>query len=831
MSFLKRLTPSLPGALKRKRKDEEQPPTMDPVQCLSVSGPPTPIQSIIGGDQPANSKHTAPSTCKYSAPPPQQSPTSAMSDTDQTTNHSNAVPSPGALTAITQNIDSGVTVLQQLREKAKPAAMRDSSARDYPPRCHPGTRKNLRGHISQWGVGKGSNRRMLWVLGPAAVGKSAVAQATAEEFDEMERFGAGFFFSRPNHINDPDWVIPTLVYQLATKHRQYKHIITQRLIDDPLILEKNRQVQFRELVIEPFRILMTECPDTVREPLLIILDGLDECEDKEAQVEFINLISTHVRQVDKFPLRWMVCSRPEWHLQTALSNSDFEIVCERQELKVHDPEAQADARHLLGAGFDKIREKYKDRLHNDWPDKDHLLQIATAASGHLGFAYFILRFIGDDQYSDPDSQLSVCIKFLSGGGTIGAMNPLHALDLLYRQILSDVPANTLPTTMRILGFFLFHRPDEFSADTDAKFLNVDQTTFRRSLQNLHSVMYVPPVETSDKTPLSIYHASFSDFLKDPNRSGKFCLNRQAVDYDFTLQCLHWIESNDVQATTTFPVLATSYEAPSWSLKSTFRPEDFDFGCMADALAGTQGVFGHVDFAEFLKWLYSLGSVRNKSLITVISGDPQEPGSISERMQALELGRTYLCYESFAWVEVAYGTRSPNEYIALFIPDIDVLAIELPFTLRLRLGKATHLTGTERPTDIRPQSAGADPEGVCGPGFQENLTQARGQWDTLRTGSISPEYPNPLQLVPVLGSVLVAVAVEEGSVTFGFYYGLGIYMSIGQCKNPTPPKGEHQLKDERATAAWVDGWDENKNFYICRNTLWSFILQISNERLI
>ncbi|KAF9450019.1 hypothetical protein P691DRAFT_726831 [Macrolepiota fuliginosa MF-IS2] len=259
--------------------------------------------------------------------------------------------------------------------------MHDSSARAYPPRCHPGTRKRLRSHISRWGVGNGSNRRMLWVLGPAAVGKSAVAQATAEEFDEMERFGASFFFSRQSHINNPDWVIPTLVYQLATKYRQYKHIITQRLVDDPLILEKNRRVQFRKLIIEPFRILMIEYPDTIREPLLIILDGLDECEDKEAQVEFINLISTHVRQVDKFPLRWMVCSRPEWHLQTALSNSDFEVVCERQELKVHDPEARADVRRPPGTEFDRIRMKYKDRLPNDWPDNHHLFQIAVAASG------------------------------------------------------------------------------------------------------------------------------------------------------------------------------------------------------------------------------------------------------------------------------------------------------------------------------------------------------------------------------------------------------------------------------------------------------------------
>ncbi|KAF9440929.1 hypothetical protein P691DRAFT_816341 [Macrolepiota fuliginosa MF-IS2] len=677
-----------------------------------------------------------------------------MSDTDQTTNHSNAVPSPAlivpttssvltgahhftidALTAITQNIDSGVIVLQQLKEKAKPAAMHDSSARAYPPRCHPGTRKRLRSHIGQWGIGKGGNRRMLWVLGPAAVGKSAVAQATAEEFDDIKRFGAGFFFSRPNHIDNPNWVIPTIAYQLVTKHRQYKHIITQLLIDDPLILEKNRQVQFRKLIIEPFRILMTEYPDTVREPLLIILDGLDECEDKEAQVEFIDLISTHVRQVDKFPLRWMICSRPEWHLQTALSNSDFEVVCERQELKC------------------------EDRLPNDWPDKHYLFQIDAATSGHLGFASFILRFIDDDQYSDPDNQLNICIKFLSGGGTIDVTNPLHALDPLYRQILSSVPASTLPITKRILGFLL-HRPNNFSADDGAKFLNIDQTTFCRALQNLHSVICVPSAEESHENPLRFYHASFSDFLNDSSRSGNFCLDRQVADGDFTFQCLYWIENHGVEVTTTpppdiipyFPLpLQSAGDLVRYSVENGWRSccrlsddiinrlEGFSFGCITSALVINQGLASHREFAEFLLRLYSLGSTRNKSLITLILENSQEPGSISERMQTLEL-ETQINSPSqpLTWVKVEYQAHVPEEYIASFIPDIDVLAIELPFTLRLRLGKAAYvyisLEVDSHPPEgpeweeplkqyIRPQPTCFDAETVYGPACAREYRRA------------------------------------------------------------------------------------------------------------
>ncbi|KAF9450728.1 hypothetical protein P691DRAFT_435028 [Macrolepiota fuliginosa MF-IS2] len=527
-----------PGRAEVKADPDQRPPSL----------PSTLVRSASRDDQTSDHEDVVPTTSAVIV----QQLYITVDETDQATNQPAAFFTGAHNFTIQQmnvisKIYSGRTVLQQLEEAGMLAAIHDSVARAYPPRCHSDTRKDLRGRIFKWGVNNGSDGRIFWVLGPAAVGKSAVAQTIAEEFDKEGRLGASFFFSRPNQLDDPDWVIPTLAYQLAIKRPQYKRIITRRLAEDSSILDKNWRAQFKELIIEPFRILMTEYPDTTREPLVIILDGLDECKDKEAQCEFIELISTHVRQVDEFPLRWMICSRPESHLKTMLSNTDFRIVCERQELEIDDAAAQQDVRRLLEAEFDKIRKKYKGRLPVGWPPEQHLRYIAVAASGHLGFASFILRFIGDDQYS-PGDQLEICMKFLGGGGTVGAMNPLHALDLLYRQILSDVPADVLATTMRILGFLILHNHRRFSASDDAKFLDIDEVTFRRSLQNLYSVIYVPPADEFNTIPLRIYHASFSDYLNDTSRSGRFCLNREIVKYDVALRCLHWVETDGKQVT-------------------------------------------------------------------------------------------------------------------------------------------------------------------------------------------------------------------------------------------------------------------------------------------
>ncbi len=380
---------------------------------------------------------------------------------------------------------------------------------------------------------------MFWIMGPVGVGKSAVAQTIAEECDASGHLGATLFFSRLNHRDDPDGVIPTLVHQLAVGHPEYRHVVTQRLAEDSTILEKNRRTQFKELIIEPFHTLMTRRSPVVQRPLLIILDGLDECNGEEAQCEFLELISDHVRQVEKFPLLWIICSRPEWHLKGLLSHPDFQITCEREDLVIDDAEAQQDVIRVLQAGFRDIYQKYRDRLEPDWPSETQLRRISTVASGLFAFASTIIKFVGDKYRADPRRQLDLCILFLAGYMTTGSANPLRALDLLYRQILLDIPANILPITMRILSLSMLYSDIQLAAHSQANFLLLDQATFYRSLQQLHSVLDVPPVEEAHLRSLQFYHDSFGDYLVNPHRSGILAVNLSSAHYDVAIHSLKW----------------------------------------------------------------------------------------------------------------------------------------------------------------------------------------------------------------------------------------------------------------------------------------------------
>lgn len=529
--------------------------------------------------------------------------------------------------------------LEKLAAKGLHSAMLDSRDRGYVPRCNENTRQTIRRRIIRWGWRHGEIRRLLWLSGPAGVGKSAVAQTVAEEFKGKGLLGGVFFFSRPNNRSDPDVVIPTLVYQLAMRIPEYRHIITDKITQDPIILDRNRRTQFQEFIIDPFLTLMTQHPTVVQQPLLIVLDGLDECINREAQCEFVEMISHHVREQQNTGLRWMICSRPEPSLKVSFSTEDCKAICLQEKLDVDDSEAQDDALRILRKGFADIRDQYPDQLTQGWPTEDQINLIASRASGHLGFVSFILRFIGDKNYDDPYGQLEICLRFLKLTSGHGDLNPLYALDLLYTQVLSDIPASIFPTTLRILGLFVFYNAGQLSAVAHANFLGLDQATFYRALHRLHSVVLVPPVDEAHRRPIQIYHASFTDYLKDPARCGKFALDRSVVPYlDVAVSGLKWlgyarrttlggelpelvwIPPKDARLPILISLCKFSFvpcwqacpQVPKGSQETLIKAlEEFDFNLDYFMWWKTETR----DFAYFIRWLASMGA-GTKSLITI-----------------------------------------------------------------------------------------------------------------------------------------------------------------------------------------------------------------------
>ncbi|KAJ7241590.1 hypothetical protein C8J57DRAFT_1084904, partial [Mycena rebaudengoi] len=191
------------------------------------------------------------------------------------------------------------------------------------PKCHPETRTKMLGVLESWTRGFGPERhwnierRILWLNGPAGAGKSAVAQSLCLQLEANGHLGASFFFKRGNASRgNGNKLFPTIAYQLALHLPQLRGAIAQVVEKDPSIVDRSLSVQVERLIIEPCQMHLSGR----RQPVPVIIDGLDECTGLQIQQEILQSINKilHDGSVD---LRFLIASRPEAHIQEIFADT------------------------------------------------------------------------------------------------------------------------------------------------------------------------------------------------------------------------------------------------------------------------------------------------------------------------------------------------------------------------------------------------------------------------------------------------------------------------------------------------------------------------------
>ncbi|KXN82171.1 hypothetical protein AN958_02980 [Leucoagaricus sp. SymC.cos] len=398
----------------------------------------------------------------------------------------------------------------------------DSSERDPPPKCHPGTRKKIVECIQFWFRNLLRTNRLLWLVGPAGVGKSAIMQTLAEI--EVERsMISTLFFSATQRRSDPHKVIATLAYRIAVHYPPYHKFLRSALAADPKLMEKSIKTQFSAFFVRPFVKLKIY---TGSSPLIILIDGLDECEGKDEQLLFLALISYFTKFYPEAPLLWVVASRPEEHITTFLARRRLKSCHDKEEVSIDSTEACEDMEHYLRLEFKKIRasDPVIRTLFPHWPPENEFLKLLIAAVGHFAYGTTVIRFISQ---GDPISRLQLILDLIntaissSGASTL---RPMAQLDVLYEHLVSQVELEDRPGAKEILSF-LHTKFSSFSISPDqnmaftCNWLGMAPNVAYSALRQLHSVLNVPPPDEAIDTCVKIYHKSFSDFLCDPNRSG------------------------------------------------------------------------------------------------------------------------------------------------------------------------------------------------------------------------------------------------------------------------------------------------------------------------
>ncbi|KAF5348784.1 hypothetical protein D9756_009768 [Leucocoprinus leucothites] len=406
--------------------------------------------------------------------------------------------------------------LHQLLTHSISSATHDSSERHPPPLCYPGTRQDFIDLLTEWGRGTSPDHpeRLAWMKGPAGVGKSAIAQSTAQALGY--NLGASFFFSRSNHRDDPNRFFTSIAYQLAMKQQAFGDFLDQKIQHDPSIVTKSPPLQFDELIVAPVRALQQQgkaLPD-----MAIFVDGLDECNGEAARQEIVLLVAKSLQDRNT-PLRWIFFSRLEPGLVSTFNRPEIQSLTAQFELMV-TRELDPQIYHFLASRLKEIREKYD--LDISWPPGKDLRTLVEISSGLFACSHAIALYIEDPEgVATPKKQLDVVLGLTSQIKVEGGpKHPLSSLDLFYTFILErlhherlvDLQMILLATRLRLFPSTIFTK-----TITYANLLGHSQEDFFIICRSLHAVMKV------DSERITFYHVSFMDFLEDPTRSGERCI--------------------------------------------------------------------------------------------------------------------------------------------------------------------------------------------------------------------------------------------------------------------------------------------------------------------
>jgi len=378
--------------------------------------------------------------------------------------------------------------------------------------CHPQTREKVLKIITDWVNDPHARQPIVWLNGPAGAGKSAIAQTIAGRCSG-EQLAASFFFLRnSSDRGTATRLFTTLAWQLAKNIPELLSYIESAVETEPLFPTRSIDIQFDHLIIQPLQELLRDKPDFCPQKSLVVIDGVDECAPDRDQILFLRLIGDALSKIH-IPLRFLICSRPEAHIQAAFESEVMtgitHAVSLNDQFKPDD-----DIRRYLEDEFARICAEHKLSAH-EWPPGRAINRLVSKSSGQFIYASTVVKFV-DDIYDDPRERLDTVLKTRP----VNSASPFAELDQLYIQILSQQPNIRLLRDLFTLIIAL--------RNPDIKFvcrrLRIKKEQLERKLLRLRSLVHI------SHHNIMAYHLSLHDFFLDKKRAGKYFIQPIRVTF-------------------------------------------------------------------------------------------------------------------------------------------------------------------------------------------------------------------------------------------------------------------------------------------------------------
>ncbi|KAF9553299.1 hypothetical protein CPC08DRAFT_767655 [Agrocybe pediades] len=452
----------------------------------------------------------------------------------------------------------------RLAENVAPAALHDSGHVVDPPKCHPNTRVAIIKTIIDWASStipldeKLSQKPILWLKGGAGAGKSAIARSVAEQCSkEGLLLGAFFFGAADTTRNHVGRLVATLTYQVCRIFPEFRGIVSTVIEDDPLVFSRSIGIQFTTLLIRPLSTILAKHSGTTKTPRLIIIDGLDECSANINSQQDLLFTLQEVTSSTSL-LRFLVCSRPESHLNNAFSSSRMANI-HYKILLDDDYSAYQDIKLYLQDKFRDIKEGnlFKRKLPTTWPSPEIIWDLAHKSSGQFIYASTVVRYVESPRHR-PNKRLDAILNLRVPPPFKDL--PFTELDALYRHIISQ--AEDPSTVLDILSFPVLF--GEFDVPDLEKILQLEEGDVEVILADLQSLVVID----SSNMMVRFSHQSLEDFLCDSQRAGDLYREPSAMRVQHTAWSISAVSTTFAQ----HGIRALSNDMPNWIFTAAFLIE-------------------------------------------------------------------------------------------------------------------------------------------------------------------------------------------------------------------------------------------------------------------
>ncbi|CUA77010.1 putative WD repeat-containing protein all2124 [Nostoc sp, PCC 7120] [Rhizoctonia solani] len=419
---------------------------------------------------------------------------------------------------IWKSIDEQKTEARLDRISPSTTARFDSSERR---KCTENTREKVLSDLMSW-KSERDGEKVCWINGMAGTGKTTIANSLCYTLDKNHELGASFFCDRSlPECRNVKFILPTIAYQLARFSNPFKAALSQALGEDPDAHTKVLQVQFERMILKPLQAVASGLPETV----VVVIDALDECEDKYGVEQILDMVFKHASVL---PVKFLVSSRPEHHIREKIEGSDLKTHITLHQLEKKDVKAD-------------IETYLRQELVTVSLTDDQLKILVERAGELFIYASTVARYI-----KTRNSQKRLDTVLRSTGYGVQSSNSFKGIDSLYEVVLTsalndqDLDLSEKDQTTLILHTVVCAQ-EPLTVDALAGLLMLNPLEVDGALRSLGSVLHI-----SNSSQVNVLHASFPEYILDPDRSTQFACNAEDHHGKLAELCFKRIERNNTQ---------------------------------------------------------------------------------------------------------------------------------------------------------------------------------------------------------------------------------------------------------------------------------------------